>query len=53
MKKDEIYYDTMSETFYEKSAIEKFFKENKDDFPEIKTVDEYIEFYSEELIKIN
>lgn len=53
MKIDEIYYDTVSETFYEKSAIEKFFNENKDDFSEIKTVDEYIRFYSEELIKIN
>ena len=53
MKIDEIYYDIASETFYEKSAIEKFFNENKDDFPEIRTVDEYIEFYSEELIKIN
>ena len=53
MKIDEIYYDTVSETFYEKSAIEKFFNENKDDFTDIRTVDEYIEFYSEELIKIN
>ena len=53
MKKDEIYYDTVSETFYEKLAIEKFFNENKDDFPKIRTVNEYIEFYSEELIKIN
>lgn len=53
MKTNEIYYDTVSNTFYEKSAIEKFFNENKDSFPEVDTVDEYIEFYSEELIKIN